>query len=83
MRTRQQHLREQSLLQPLFELAEPYRGPMTEPFARQLEVVDNLVGRSGADDGSGQRHCPEEDYGGDIDIDLAFLSDDDDDGEEG
>ena len=57
-----------------------------EPFARQLEVVDNLVGRSGADDGYGQRHCPEEDYGGDIDIDLAILSDDDhddDDGEEG
>ena len=81
MRVRRQlQLGSQSLSHPLSELASPYHGPQTEPFARQLEVVDDLVGQSGGDD-IWQRECPWEDYGGDIDSDMAFWSGDE--GEEG
>jgi hypothetical protein len=52
----QQQLRPQSHSQPLFELEPLYHGPQTEPFSRQLEVIDDLAGRSGAE--HGQRQHP-------------------------
>ena len=83
MRTQRQQQGSQSLSQPLFELASPYQRPQTEPFARQLEVVDDLAGRSGVDD-TWQLERPQEDYGADIDSDMDYCMDDgsDDDGDE-
>jgi hypothetical protein len=85
MRTRrqqQQQLGSQSLSQPpLFELATPHDGLQMEPFARQIEAVNDLVGRSRGDD-TWQSECPWEDYGADIDSDVEFWSGDEGEEEE-
>ena len=78
MRVQRQQLGSQPLSQPLFELASPYQRPQTEPFARQLEVVDDLAGRSGVGE-PWQQERLEEDYGSDIDSDMDYCMDDDSD----